>query len=56
MQVKSMNAANAIPQFGYSDECIITNLVDLRAQLKEAAAARGVRLSYMPFIMKAASL
>jgi len=54
--VKSMNAANAIPQFGYSDECVITNLVALRAQLKDAAAARGVKLSYMPFILKAASL
>ena len=45
--VKSMNAANAIPQFGYSDECVITNLVALRAQLKDAAAARGVKLSYV---------
>ena len=54
--VKSMNAANAIPQFGYSDECVITNLVALRAQLKDAAAARGVKLSYMPFMLKAASL
>eukprot|EP00664_Eupelagonemidae_sp_cell27_P007326 gene7326-49_t len=31
-------------------------LVDARAMLKPVAAARGVKLSYMPFFIKASSL
>lgn len=54
--VKTMNAAHAVPTFGYSDECVVDGLVAVRAELKKLAEARGIRLSYMPFMMKAASL
>lgn len=54
--VKSMTAANAIPHFGYSDEIVVDQLVSLRDELKPIAEARGVKLSYMPFILKAISL
>uniref|UniRef100_A0A182XLS8 Dihydrolipoamide acetyltransferase component of pyruvate dehydrogenase complex n=1 Tax=Anopheles quadriannulatus TaxID=34691 RepID=A0A182XLS8_ANOQN len=33
----------------------VTRLVAVRAELKEEAAARGVKLTYMPFFLKAAS-
>jgi pyruvate dehydrogenase E2 component (dihydrolipoamide acetyltransferase) len=39
--------------FTYVDEIDVTELVKLRASLKEAAAKRGAKLTYMPFIMKA---
>ncbi|XP_016060058.1 PREDICTED: lipoamide acyltransferase component of branched-chain alpha-keto acid dehydrogenase complex, mitochondrial [Miniopterus natalensis] len=54
--VKTMTAALKIPHFGYCDEIDLTELVRLREELKPIAAARGVRLSFMPFFIKAASL
>ena len=41
------------PHFSYVDEVDMTDLVTIRRSLKAAAAARGVRLTYLPFIMKA---
>lgn len=35
------------------DEADVSALVSLRTRLKERAAERGVRLSYLPFVMKA---
>ncbi|XP_072276098.1 lipoamide acyltransferase component of branched-chain alpha-keto acid dehydrogenase complex, mitochondrial [Pyxicephalus adspersus] len=54
--VKTMSAALKIPHFGYCDEIDMTQLVHHREDLKSAAEARGVRLSFMPFFIKAASL
>ncbi|CAJ1059529.1 lipoamide acyltransferase component of branched-chain alpha-keto acid dehydrogenase complex%2C [Xyrichtys novacula] len=54
--VKTMTAALKIPHFGYCDEVDLSRLVALRAELKSTAEARGVKLSYMPFFIKAASL
>ncbi|XP_042561877.1 lipoamide acyltransferase component of branched-chain alpha-keto acid dehydrogenase complex, mitochondrial-like isoform X2 [Clupea harengus] len=54
--VKIMTAALKIPPFGYCDEVDLTQLVKLRMQLKGLAESRGVKLSYMPFFIKAASL
>jgi len=53
---KSMNEALKIPHFGYYDEIDMTKLVQLRKDLKSVCESRGVKLSYMPFIVKAASL
>jgi pyruvate dehydrogenase E2 component (dihydrolipoamide acetyltransferase) len=39
--------------FTYVDEVDVTELVALRKELKESAAKRGVKLTYLPFIMKA---
>ncbi|MEC7241247.1 MAG: dihydrolipoamide acetyltransferase family protein [Myxococcota bacterium] len=41
------------PHFCYVDEVDMTDLVTIRRSLKASAAARGVRLTYLPFIMKA---
>ena len=53
---KSMTAANAIPHFGYSDEVEVDELIRAREALKPLANARGVKLTYMPFILKATSM
>jgi pyruvate dehydrogenase E2 component (dihydrolipoamide acetyltransferase) len=39
--------------FTYVEECDATNLVELRAKAKEIGAAQGVKVTYLPFIMKA---
>lgn len=54
--VKTMTQANTIPHFGYCDEVELDQLVILREELKPIAESRGVKLSYMPFILKATSL
>jgi pyruvate dehydrogenase E2 component (dihydrolipoamide acetyltransferase) len=43
------------PHFTYVEEVDVTRLVRLRAELKPFAAQHGVRLTYLPFIMKALS-
>ncbi|NXR21435.1 ODB2 dehydrogenase, partial [Cinclus mexicanus] len=50
--VKTMSAALKIPHFGYSDEVDLTQLVQLREELKPLAEIRGVKLSFMPFFIK----
>ena len=54
--VKTMNEALKIPHFGYNDEIDMTNLVELRKQLKVIGEKRGTKVSYMPVILKACSL
>ena len=54
--VKSMSEALKIPHFGYKDEIDMTALVELRKDLKSHAESRGIKLSYMPIILKACSL
>ncbi|XP_034387092.1 lipoamide acyltransferase component of branched-chain alpha-keto acid dehydrogenase complex, mitochondrial [Cyclopterus lumpus] len=54
--VKTMTAALKIPHFGYCDEVDLSRLVSLRAELRPLAEGRGVKLSFMPFFIKAASL
>ncbi|KAN0055291.1 hypothetical protein ACTA71_008401 [Dictyostelium dimigraforme] len=56
VMVKSMNAATAVPHFGFSEEYIMDSLTALRNQMKPMAEARGIKLSYMPFLIKATSL
>lgn len=54
--VKTMTAALKIPHLGFCEEVDLTQLVRLRSELKGMAESRGVKLSYMPFFIKAASL
>lgn len=46
-------ARDHVAPFTYVDEVDVTELVKLRSELKEAAEARNVKLSYLPFIIKA---
>ncbi|KAA0202561.1 hypothetical protein HAZT_HAZT011635 [Hyalella azteca] len=45
-----------IPHFGYCDEVDLTALVGLRLAMKQVAEQYGVRFSYMPLFVKAASI
>ncbi|ELY50955.1 2-oxo acid dehydrogenase subunit E2 [Natronolimnohabitans innermongolicus] len=41
------------PHVSHHDEVEVSDLVDARSRLKERAAERGVKLTYMPFAVKA---
>ena len=56
LMVKSMNESLKVPHFGYKDEIIMNNLTDVRNMMKPIALERGIKLSYMPFLLKACSL
>jgi len=56
MMVKSMTAALCVPHFGYADEIEMDALDVLRKQLKPLADERGVKITYLPLLIKAASL
>ncbi len=46
-------AKRHIPHYSYMDECDVTELVRLREQLKGPLAQQGIRLTYLPFFIKA---
>ncbi len=50
---KMVQAWHTAPHFTYVDEVDASRLVSLRKALNPAAEATGVKLSYLPFIMKA---
>ncbi|XP_014670434.1 PREDICTED: lipoamide acyltransferase component of branched-chain alpha-keto acid dehydrogenase complex, mitochondrial-like [Priapulus caudatus] len=54
--VKTMQESLSIPHFGYCDEVDMTELAHQKANLKELAARRGIKFTYMPFLIKAASM
>jgi pyruvate dehydrogenase E2 component (dihydrolipoamide acetyltransferase) len=45
-----------IPHFTHADECDVTELVAWRTKMKDEAASLGVKLTYLPFIMKAVAI
>ena len=49
---KTMAISNQIPHFSYCDEFDMTVLVNLRNELKEYGIKRGIKISYMPIIIK----
>lgn len=51
--VKTMTQANSIPHFTYCDEYDLSELVQLRKQLKKQN--KELKISYLPFIIKACS-
>lgn len=50
---KMVEAVQRAPHFTYVDEVDATELVNLRSALKATAKEHGVKLTYIPFIMKA---
>jgi len=56
IMVQKMNESNRVPTFGYGDEIDVSQLVRLRATLKDECKELGVKLNYLPFILKATSL
>ena len=53
---KAMSEALTIPHFGYCDEIDIGRLVEVRKRLKSSIGEKGIKLSYMPFFVKACSM
>lgn len=49
-------SVSTIPHFTYSDEVDLTALYELRKQLKPEYEAQGIKLTMMPFFMKAMSM
>lgn len=56
MAKRMVEAASTIPHFQYGEEIDVTELLALRERLKPLAEAEGVRLTLMPFFMKAMAL
>jgi 2-oxoisovalerate dehydrogenase E2 component (dihydrolipoyl transacylase) len=50
------NSVSTIPHFTFSDEIDLTELVKLRKQLKPDYEKQGIKLTMMPFFMKAMSM
>jgi 2-oxoisovalerate dehydrogenase E2 component (dihydrolipoyl transacylase) len=48
-----VQAKHLIPHYAYVDDCDVSDLVKLRASLKEAFADKGVKLTYLAFFVKA---
>ncbi len=46
-------AKHIIPHFTLMDEANVTSLVTMREELKAAAEQRGIKVTYLPFVMKA---
>jgi len=56
MAKQMMSSVSTIPHFTFSDEIDLTQLIALRSALKEQYKAQGVKLTMMPFFVKALSL
>ncbi|MCE9532977.1 MAG: 2-oxo acid dehydrogenase subunit E2 [Planctomycetes bacterium] len=51
-----VEAKNRIPHYSYIDECDLTEMVKLRSALRDPCAARGLKLTYLSFFIKAAAM
>ncbi len=47
------NAKRIVPHFTLMDEAIVTDLVAAREALKDLATQKGVKVTYLPFVIKA---
>ncbi|CAM6115917.1 unnamed protein product [Calypogeia fissa] len=56
IMVKTMTAAVAVPHFYYTEDIKVDGLVQLKDNLKGLTLERGVKLTYLPFLLKALSL
>lgn len=56
MAKQMVHSVSTIPHFTVSEEIQMDALMSLRAQLKEDFAEQGVKLSFMPFFIKALSM
>lgn len=54
--VKSMTAAASVPHFGFCEEFIVDKVIEMRNSLKPVAAAKNIKLTYLPFFIKSCSV
>jgi pyruvate/2-oxoglutarate dehydrogenase complex dihydrolipoamide acyltransferase (E2) component len=47
------HAKHVVPHYGYVDECEITDLVRIREGLKDVGDQRGIKITYLPFFIRA---
>jgi len=52
---RMVQSTQQIPHYSYIDECELTDLVRLRSQLKSTFYRVGVKLTFLPFFVKAVS-
>lgn len=50
---KMQQAKHIVPHFTIMDECNVTDLVEMREKLKAKAEKTGIKITYLPFVMKA---
>lgn len=50
---RMVQSKRTIPHYSYVDECDVTDLVRLRESLRDTFARNGVKLTYLPFFIKA---
>jgi pyruvate dehydrogenase E2 component (dihydrolipoamide acetyltransferase)/2-oxoisovalerate dehydrogenase E2 component (dihydrolipoyl transacylase) len=50
---RMVQSKRAIPHYSYVDECDVSDLVRLRESLRDTYARAGVKLTYLPFFIKA---
>src|SRR5205814_2114389 len=48
-----VDAKRRIPHYSYVDECDVSELVRLRTGLRDSCARNGIKLTYLPFFVKA---
>lgn len=48
-----LRSTQSAAHFTYVEECDVTDLVELRNRAQKRASERGIKLSYLPFIIKA---
>jgi pyruvate dehydrogenase E2 component (dihydrolipoamide acetyltransferase)/2-oxoisovalerate dehydrogenase E2 component (dihydrolipoyl transacylase) len=48
-----LDSKKRIPDYSYVDECDVTELVRLRNSMRDACARNGIKLTYLPFLVKA---
>jgi len=53
--IKTMQAQNSIPHFGFSEDYEIDRLVEIKSILAKEKNLHGLKLTYMPFLIKALS-
>jgi 2-oxoisovalerate dehydrogenase E2 component (dihydrolipoyl transacylase) len=53
---KSMTEALKIPHFMYSEDVDMTKMIQVKNDVKAEADARGMKITYMPYMIKAASI
>eukprot|EP00249_Psilotum_nudum_P011632 c23290_g1_i1 orf=482-2101(+) len=56
IMVKTMTAAAAIPHFHFMEEFNVDALVELKKSLNDICAEQGVKLTYLPFVIKSLSV
>lgn len=55
VMVDTMTRAARVPTLGLCEDIVMDDVVKLRGSLKAEAASLGVKLTYLPFLIKAAS-